>query len=102
MAPEYGPSGYPAWCCPACGEKIEGVGPTTLSLAVSNHIHDRHERRMFASGPSGGVSGSSGTPQALTGAVLPFDEAFYDGARLTSFDRGFLRPIKISWTSDPE
>lgn len=89
----------PPWNCPACGQRVEALGPTSLALAIANHIHDRHERGRITP-----QTNEDPYPWRLTppGGPVPLDDAFHDGARLTPFDRGFLRTLKVCWNPPKE
>lgn len=87
------------WRCPACHEQLEAVGPASLALAVANHIHDRHERGQFRSQRYEDTgSGFMTTPAYTPPSSAPLvDEAYFDGARLTPYDKTWLRLAGTAW-----
>lgn len=102
--------------CPECGKLFECYGESTLSLTIGGHLFEEHQyptrfwhpRQEFdnsrypATRPVPQPQRAPGTmPPALSAAAVPFDDAFYDGARLTLFDRGLLRPLHIAWVHNP-
>lgn len=91
---EPGPNGYPSWKCPLCFDVIEGVGPTTIRLGIAEHIRTRHEQGKITPQQEG--FHWHGDP-AKADILIPLDDAFYNGARLTPFDKGFLRTLKLAW-----
>lgn len=88
------------WECPKCGDLLEGQGPASLRWAMKNHDYWEHER------PERGLPGAQ---QALGGGnpaparsspqqpAMPQDVAFYDGARLSPYDRDLLCAYYIKW-----
>lgn len=82
--------------CPECGKLFETYGPSTLSMMIGGHLYHDHDYPTRFYTAHTGPSGYPDVPPPDTTRV-PFDLAFYDGARLTPFDHGFLRPARVKW-----
>lgn len=83
--------------CPECGKLFESYGTATLSLTIGAHLQRDHDYPTRFWAPNAAF-GPSKYPAPGTAAAVPFDEAFYDGARLTPFDRGnVLAPMRVCW-----
>ncbi len=97
------------WECPRCGSVLHGQGPASLNYAVTNHRwdHERADRQKDLEAQRRAAAGNPGMPGyqgrtdqvTLCGAPVPFDEAFYDGARLTPGDRIILHGRGAVWDS---
>jgi hypothetical protein len=88
-----------SWECPKCGELIEGVGMASLNFLKHNHEyweHARPEREAEAS-KNHGLPRYDAMPGTLVDGIAALDDAFYDGARLSLIDHGFLRTMKVCW-----
>ena len=86
--------------CPECGKLFESYGPASLSITIGAHLHEDHDypTRFWNSGHIPGYREDA--PPAVP-ETMPFDIAFYDGARLTPYDRGtFLAPLRVKWAAE--
>ena len=93
-----------SWSCPKCGEKLKAIGPASLDFIKRNHEYWEHTRkeREFANGGYIGnpapVAACDFVPPILYSGRAIFDDAFWDGARLSRQDRSFLKLAKVEWT----
>jgi hypothetical protein len=88
--------------CPECGKLFESYGPSSLSLTIGCHLYEEHNypTRFWSNSSPLTASRHPALAAAPGPADMPFDAAFYDGARLSPYDRGsFLRPLHICWTA---
>jgi hypothetical protein len=97
--------------CPECGRLFDAYGTATLYLRIGGHLYEEHDYPTRFWSPNSNHSPNRypapvqqrlNMPVAGSAAAVPFDEAFYDGARLTLYDRGFLRLLKIGWPVPPK
>jgi hypothetical protein len=87
------------WDCPKCGERLEAAGPASLNWKQQQHEyweHDRKERNVAMPG-GGAIPKPSSVIDVLVGGRAALDDAYYDGARLSSFDWGFLKAAHLDW-----
>ena len=80
------------WRCPECGDTVRFIGPATKKRFIDDHVYWKHrrpeqERRLE----------QQRFEWQRSRAVSEPDDAFYDGARLTSEDNAFLSSLAISW-----
>lgn len=86
-----------SWTCPKCGDKLGGfIGPATRGRLIDDHNywqHDKPERDRKAEQQRIEWLRSREAPAAAE----TFDDAFYDGARLTHHDTTMLACFRIGW-----
>ncbi len=86
------------WECPECGQHVYGQGPASLRWAQQNHAYWEHERKeRNVAMPGAGVVPKAFEPDVLVFGRAALDDAYFDGARLSAFDWGFLRAYGLNW-----
>ena len=84
------------WTCSKCGSTLSFIGPITKRRVIEDHeywIHEVPERDRLR------AEGRQAEWRRLHNNGPLFDEAFYDGARITAEDSSFLRVMKVGWAA---
>jgi hypothetical protein len=89
-----------SWECPKCGEILEGLGSASLNFLRHNHEYWEHERpaKLAEAAKQRNLEVRSYMPDVLVDGVAALDDAYFDGARLSTTDHGFLRAMKVCWS----
>ena len=87
------------WSCPKCGEVLSFIGPATRKRVIDDHMYWRHDRPEREARKREQERADLLANKDVD--VIPFDEAFYDGARLSQQDLSFLWAVRVRWEDTP-